>query len=699
MITIQIKDDFLDVYPNFSDFRITFRNLAFGLYSSFIFDFSVPVTAKNMRLLNYPIKPNRFDKSKQKIDALAQVYGKLQIDGYLTVGQATEKNIELSFSFIAADFINQIENKKLNELADFDETINFSTKYLMDCIQLSWPETPVNFPSVYNPEFYGDKNPYFLGVINNVQGGLVPADYNENTVIPMLYLPEIVKRVFSSAGYTVLGKIFENDLFKTAILYNNFALDKLLSVYFYGKKQDYDTTNMLFWRIPFDENMQTNGSFYNPTFAWYTFQITGSYRLKGVIIHKPGFTPGPYDEFSYTLRLRTNLDEDIVAPFTDVFFDGEVIETTNTFNVEFVIETTGVHRVWVEVYYESYGVIRPANVVNSWFEIAGNDIMDINVLQDQFNIKNHVPDMDSIDFIEAVMHDFALVPIFDKINKQCILVTWDDFINQKGIIDYNNTLIRNTLKVDQNDFEGIQFKFKNDGPDKYSNFDEPINVEGNKDIVTDLITELQDKVFFIKSLNAWVFKQWKTIEGTFEYYYIFEYLSDNLQPFDVLVNNQFKEIIEFSFSPMKMRYFTHDSQEGRNMPGINAGGTSEAYNIKNDFPLRIMFDVGIDTASGVEGTEFLRATTTMMNELGNEIKPYMVDITPQNWVKTFWNTKLLWLKSRVPIDASLKLSVQDLTQIDLSKIANIMDAPMIIQEMYVKPSLQSVRAEIKGFTI
>src|SRR5690606_11622186 len=47
----------------------------------------------------------------------------------------------------------------------------------------------------------------------------------EHTVIPFVYLTDVVHKVFEKAGIVPSGEFFENEMVKRALLYNNRTLD------------------------------------------------------------------------------------------------------------------------------------------------------------------------------------------------------------------------------------------------------------------------------------------------------------------------------------------------------------------------------------------------------------------------------------------------------------------------------------------
>lgn len=95
----------------------------------------------------------------------------------------------------------------------------------------------IAFPSVYNRELYEGNNSLHDGIVNRYDeaGRLFVSNQKyltyaesfrwEHTIVPYLYLTDVVKRVFKKLGISVSGNFFEDDRVKRMLLYNNRTLD------------------------------------------------------------------------------------------------------------------------------------------------------------------------------------------------------------------------------------------------------------------------------------------------------------------------------------------------------------------------------------------------------------------------------------------------------------------------------------------
>ena len=192
-----------------------------------------------------------------------------------------------------------------------------------------------------------------------------------------------------------------------------------------------------------------------------------------------------------------------------------------------------------------------------------------------------------------------------------------------------------------------------EGPDNLleNNFIVPPLVEDTIDSYSDLPTDPSvGDVYFITAINAWL--EYKFFEGEEDDdpgTYMWVTTSDNIA--NVVVDGG-EDPVECNLPPMLMRYAIDIRKFGRAMPSIDAQGTSEAFGIKNDFPLRIMFWAGLQegTPSAEPATpeKYPFAGTTMYESNCTRV----LDMN-YNWndLKThYWLPVIDWLKHRIPID-------------------------------------------------
>lgn len=95
----------------------------------------------------------------------------------------------------------------------------------------------IAFPTIYNRGLYEGNNPLHDGVVNRYdeQGRLYVSNIRyltysesfrwEHSIIPFIYLTDLVKQIFKKLKITVTGEFFENEIVKRLLVYNNRTLD------------------------------------------------------------------------------------------------------------------------------------------------------------------------------------------------------------------------------------------------------------------------------------------------------------------------------------------------------------------------------------------------------------------------------------------------------------------------------------------
>lgn len=97
----------------------------------------------------------------------------------------------------------------------------------------------IAFPTIFNKELYEGNNPLHDGIVNRYdnQGRLQVGNVAyltfaesfrwENTLIPFLYLTDIVRTIFRKLNIEVSGSFFDDDRVKRMLVYNNRTLDAI----------------------------------------------------------------------------------------------------------------------------------------------------------------------------------------------------------------------------------------------------------------------------------------------------------------------------------------------------------------------------------------------------------------------------------------------------------------------------------------
>lgn len=150
-------------------------------------------------------------------------------------------------STIFADNFAEIEMQNVPELMIPITLGNTTSEIVAKAKELSekqYPDSNVCFPMIYAPDFYGDANTDFAGILNNYQndgyvineitkpwetGDPEEGDYetNENSLLPCFYVREIIRQIFISQGFFVKGNFFSSPFTKNIIMLATKAADRV----------------------------------------------------------------------------------------------------------------------------------------------------------------------------------------------------------------------------------------------------------------------------------------------------------------------------------------------------------------------------------------------------------------------------------------------------------------------------------------
>ena len=129
----------------------------------------------------------------------------------------------------------QMPNEGVNRA--YIATLKTAKRLLMGDYNTPDDSNRIAFPMLYNPNLYEGTNAIFDGIVNRYdkEGRLDsynPSYFNyseailwQNTIIPMLYLTDIVKTVFEHLNIKVSGEFFDHSMIKKVLVYNNRPID------------------------------------------------------------------------------------------------------------------------------------------------------------------------------------------------------------------------------------------------------------------------------------------------------------------------------------------------------------------------------------------------------------------------------------------------------------------------------------------
>jgi len=441
MIGLQLGDEFLNVpvdltlnfdllHPSFTD------NLMGGGYS-FPLEFDrCPV---NDKLLNFPSK---FDFTDVRDwDYAVKIYknGSFWKNGRLYIDRPGTDKIGCFLRIGLETF--QILDKKLSEV-DYGgdillDPVPSNVRAVVENNYILSPDwrNGVFFPMVYNPDFYGDKNPDFLGYLNNwdfannmlfVNGPNSPNPSNITCLVPMPYTLFILKKIFEQEGYLLHE---DNSLFSTMgwdseWLYSNYALDSLGDPRYKIRASSPST----FWgyggaginTYHFKNNDDSTGLNYDLDNRWgtasheYTIAVQGTHNMR---IFFDFITNSGVNNTGHAIRIKLE-----VMHGTTVLQDyGWQTFTTplqhNTiqafFTGTFTVGDVG-SVLWVRVTTDGAGTAGINTTAQAFLKIDALENSQVNVFNTIMNIKNHVPDKTVREFLEDLKLNWGLSYVLDE---------------------------------------------------------------------------------------------------------------------------------------------------------------------------------------------------------------------------------------------------------------------------------------------
>lgn len=678
-------------------FTITLRSSLGDQSGSYVYNFSIPYTPTNAKAFDFPNRLTKFSVVETRVTGSIVADGITLKHGEWFAKTSNERTINIQM-YIGAGIFNTIVNElNLPELFDVEFIYSDIVAHIEGNVYKTFPEVNHNFPSIYNPTFYGEledsPNPDFEHIINDWESDEVHVGTNNNNAIsPQLYLGYIIKRIFEYAGYIVTGNVFRDPMFLKAMLYNNFALDKLVPTIFKGEmsiKIPFYVGNVLIW----DENIDDGGNHYNILTGKYNVDKEGDYRINIHLTHQPPTLPTTAEEGLLEIYYGSTLIDSVLRPYA--FNQHGQFELTHEHN-EIILQADIGEDLWCKfMYLDITNNILECRIIQGEIVIQNQDAVDNNIFDNRINYKNHVPDIDTKDFLQSFYSTAKIIPFFDDKFKEVKLVFIDDLITSNKQTNFNNGIFKNTLNRTNNEYKGLNFAYDYQGPDDNLNDNfidmDQATVKGSFVTFVELPFSLEGTIYFVESLNCYYI--WALIDKDTDLYGFVPY-SDNQVP--VKYDDGLEEI-SFKIPPMFMRAALVKRALGdkyRNLPSVNAKGSSIGYGLKNDFPLRIMFWHGIEPT---DKDKFPIAGTTKLNTEGTQVFEY--NWTIENIIPNYFKNFIAWMKKRRKVEFDKEITYADISNFDFEFSANIQGALIMMEEFLAKVSSNKLpRGKFKGWT-
>ena len=308
--------------------------------------------------------------------------------------------------------------------------------YAEQTIIKDYPNTVINFPTIYAPDLYKDydfgDNKYAGFINHNVDGSFfeviftyytpLRTHYKMNEMRPFIYLKEIVKFIFSQIDYTLVGDFMSNASISKCLLYHENSI-------FYTNK-DYTEFENLSLTLS-----QSNVSGYYPsslTYNEYTKSMTmvsyGSYKVKLNVQGELSATGG-------SVYIKCLFNSESYKSFVNTNSSNTAVSFNNNLEFSFHVPKNLVGRLF------EIKVICLASVKNSIsgeYEINGT----LRPLYKNFiSLKDLLPEIKVGEFINAVKESFNMTSVFNQATRTVEFNFLNSFIEKEQVLDLSNYTI------------------------------------------------------------------------------------------------------------------------------------------------------------------------------------------------------------------------------------------------------------------
>ena len=221
MISLLVNDETVDITDNAS-FNIgassPFLNPG-EISGSKIYNLAARKTRRNQKIFSFAEQLNNIARVKEFRNATIKFYNLLWKQGTLKLRDFSG-NYNLSFHSDAGDIGIKIKNRKLPD-------IDLGTVPADGNMTSAYPTANHIHLKVKAPDFYGDKNLDYGGIINNHDGIALYTNSttNQYNIVPFPFLLFVLTKVFQDLGYYGIEGSWTEDLdVRRVVLYNNYDL-------------------------------------------------------------------------------------------------------------------------------------------------------------------------------------------------------------------------------------------------------------------------------------------------------------------------------------------------------------------------------------------------------------------------------------------------------------------------------------------
>lgn len=337
-------------------------------------------------------------------------------------------------------------DKKLSELSLDKFALPEETdiyEHAETIITQTWPDVNYNFPQIHTDKYDVEENKweFFEKIINKrVDGSFLinevdtieEISYNRNIMQPLPYWLHILERGMADAGYTLSGKILEDERIKKACLYGNvdYFFKNMLNEYHFNVRTTHYSeftsySNKKYRALYYRTETITGIGLYKLTGNILTFSLPteiayARIKLNGTIIYEINRPKNQEDTVENRLH-SPNIN-------FETFISENIIEMEALGNYDVLNTNNGVFNISIDplLYYDDKTIF--VTIIN----------------ENKIDLTRAVPDITFGDFVKVVKNWFNYdLSVKDKL---AIMNPIEDEINYDNALDLQFTQVKKPLR-------------------------------------------------------------------------------------------------------------------------------------------------------------------------------------------------------------------------------------------------------------
>lgn len=630
--------------------------------SDYTFPFTLPPSNKNKRLLGF-LHMAEVPNKKVKFQVLLFV-GSRSIKCKLIVNGTNGKGYDAS---VAAGIfgLDDADNSLKGLPFDGDGDGAVGTVDLKPTFAYAWTiykttdwKNRVALPPHYNPDFYGDSNPDFQGVVNRMDtviGTMCLNDIsgpNKYTLVPFLYIHYILKTIFETRnGLKITGTYWDDEEVSNALLYNNYSLDAEQSVDCKVKLGE----DVFLWVgsdtvVPFRNDVSganDPGGVWNNGTGKYDSAHAGDYAMTANLKFKIDLP----SSFPAAVYVRIRIYSSILGMIYTNGLDGVPYDVNTIYNVvrtELVPGASFGEELYITVlpWVPSTSDRAPFILYKdeSYLEVSRYDDAVINLMNPIITLKNHVPDVTISEFLKWLKGWAEIEITINWDDKSVDLNYISETLKRPRVQDVTRFAAPNPIVLFDNKNPGFLLNYGWGTSDKlvegnFKEFDKSLFL-GFYNTKFDLPTPFAINKYAVV-INTNKVMVAKVDSGTIMW---MEY-TDYYYPIRV---GDAGKLPVIDLAPMLMTDIAANEASGGTvndmvalMPTIKETGSSQLFNLGiNDWSTRVVFMRGMNGA-GTYGGNYILASSSNIDINGNVCGNYKLKLQDDDGMYLKWHERIM----------------------------------------------------------